>query len=329
MKKIIILFNLFLCCVLSSCNTSVNSSVYISSMGFELEDDQLVTYFLSNPLADISRNKESSDKKTQYVKVKSNNFFEAFEEAEKSLLSPLNFRHIKTTIFSKEFLESKYLEEFLIYLKGVRFISYNFYVFSTTSKIEEIYQFSNPEQISYQYSLLSSPDMLDYRSLGVEKMHFLDFANDYYNGSRYVHIPHIVTNKDWVEKTTLEVDGYLCLDDSVNLYEATKYEGMLFLYDHNSILFHDDRDVYRISNYRIKKTYQKDMFSLQIYYDDITIFGEGSVNNFEEKLALEIKKYLDDYILNQNGLYLIEFYNYLNNKRLNIYNYELEFVHNK
>lgn len=329
MKKILIVLNIFLCYFLFGCNTSVNSSIYISSMGFEVIDGQLVTYFLSNPLADISRNKDEKDNNNQYVKVESKSIFEAFRDAEKSLLSPLNFRHIKTAILSKEFIESKYLEEFLIYLKSVRIISYNFYVFSTISKIEDIYKFSNPEQISYQYSLLSSPDLLDYRSYGVEKVHFLDFANDYYNKNRYLHIPLIVTNKNWLDKITLQVDGYLCLNDNVNLYQTTVYEGMLYLYSHNSILFHDDEDVYRISNYKIEKTYQDNTFNLRIQYDDLIIFGNGSRKEFEEKLVLKIKKYLDDYIQNQNGLYLIEFYNYLNKESLNVYNYEIKFVHNK
>ena len=39
------------------------------------------------------------------------------------------------------------------------------------------YKFKNPEQISYQYSILSSPDLLNYSELGIEKLHFLDFAN--------------------------------------------------------------------------------------------------------------------------------------------------------
>ena len=122
MKKILIVLNIFLCYFLFGCNTSVNSSIYISSMGFEVIDGQLVTYFLSNPLADISRNKDEKDNNNQYVKVESKSIFEAFRDAEKSLLSPLNFRHIKTAILSKEFIESKYLEEFLIYLKKMLLI---------------------------------------------------------------------------------------------------------------------------------------------------------------------------------------------------------------
>ena len=52
MRKIFILILLFFTLALSSCNTNINSSIYISSIGFEIKDDKLVTYFLSNPLTD-------------------------------------------------------------------------------------------------------------------------------------------------------------------------------------------------------------------------------------------------------------------------------------
>ena len=54
MRKIYVILAFFICVFLSGCSTSVNSSVYISSIGFELEEGQLVGYFLSNPLTDIS-----------------------------------------------------------------------------------------------------------------------------------------------------------------------------------------------------------------------------------------------------------------------------------
>ena len=62
-------------------------------------------------------------------------------------------------------------------------------------------------------------------------------------------------------------------------------------------------------------------------YEDITVFGNGNRKEFEEKLRIKIKKYLDDYTLNQNGLYLIRMYNYLNTSSLDIYDYEVEILH--
>lgn len=325
MRKILIFFIVVF--TLSGCNTSVNSSVYISSIGFEVKDDKLVAYFLSNPLTDISRKSEENKKEAQYLKVEGNSCYEVFNEAKQSLLIPLNFLHVKTIIFSKDCFETEYIEDFLNYLKSVRSISYNFYVFSTISKIEDIYKFKNPEQISYQYSILSSPDLLDYSQFGTEKLHFLDFANDYYNPRRYLHIPLLVVNEFWNDNITVEVDGFLSFELTTNIYRNSEFMGMLYLYDQNTILFHDEEDVYRVTNYRVNKYKRNDKFVFSILYEDILVYGKGSKEKFEEKLVLEIKKYLDYYALNQNGLYLIKFYNYLNTDTLDLYNFEIEILH--
>lgn len=328
MRKIQIIILFLLLMFTSGCNTSINSSVYISSIGFEVnEDGKLVTYFLSNPLTDISRSSEDKTKEAQYIKLTTDSVYDAFLEASQSLLSPLNFLHVKTIIFSEKCFGSKYIMDFFNYIKSVRFISYNFYVFATISKIEDIYKFKNPEQISYQYSILSSPDLLSYSEFGIEKLHFLDFANDYFNPNRYLHIPLIVINDSWGKNITLEVDGFLCYEEPITLYRNSEYKGMLYLYDKQYVLLHDEEDVYRITNYRVNKYKKNNTFIFSISYEQITIFGEGSRDKFEKKLAKEIKKYLDSYITNQDGLYLIKFYNYLNTKSLNVYNYEIEIIY--
>ena len=328
MRKILFIFLGVLMFITTGCNTSINSSVYISSIGFELNDEgKLVTYFLSNPLTDITRSSEDKEKEAQYIKLETDNIYEAFLEAKQSLLSPINFLHIKTVIFSEACFSSKYILEFFNYIKSVRFISYNFYVFATVSKIEDIYKFKNPEQISYQYSILSSPDLLTYSDFGIEKLHFLDFANDYFNENRYLHIPLILINDSWGKNITLEVDGFLCHDNPIKLYRNSEFQGMLYLYDKDSLLFQDGDDIYLITNYRVHEYKRTDKFVFSLSYEEITIFGNGSKEKFEEKIVEEIKKYLDSYITNQDGLYLIEFYNYLNTKSLDIYNYEVEILY--
>jgi hypothetical protein len=74
-------------------------------------------------------------------------------------------------------------------------------------------------------------------------------------------------------------------------------------------------------------TIRNNRFVFSILYEDITVFGDGSREKFEEKLVMEIKKYLDSYTTNQNGLYLIKFYNYLNTKSLNLYDFDIEILH--
>ena len=235
MRKIYILILILLILPLYGCNQNINSNIYISSIGFEVKDDKLVTYFLSNPLTNISRGagKEEKDK-TEYIKVETTSVYDAFIEAEKSLLFPLNYRHIKSVIFHKDVFKTSYINDFLDFMKSVKFVSFNYYVFSTRNKLEELYEFSTPEQISYQYSVLSSPDLLDFHQYGTEKIHFLDFANNYYVDERYLHIPLLSVNKTWKDKTTIEVEGFLNAKRS-DEFLSNDYLGMLYLYDNESL----------------------------------------------------------------------------------------------
>ena len=325
MKKIYILIFTTLLIFLSGCSTNINSSIYISSIGFEIEEDKLVSYFLSNPLTNISREDGSStNQEAEYIKVKTTSVYDAFLQANQSLLSPLNFKHIKTVIFNEECFHTKYIDDFFVFMRSIMYVSFNYYVFATTNNIEEIYKFQNPEQISYQYSILSSPDLLKYNERGTEKIHFLDFANDYFSTGRYLHIPLIVINRSWNEKTTVEIDGFLCVDNPVALYKNSEYNGMLYLYDNDSIMYDHGNSIYRILNYRVNKYEKNNRYMFSISYQDIAVFGGGSKDEFEEAIIADIKKFLDSYIINQEGLYLIKMYNYLNKKALDVLNYDIE-----
>ena len=324
MKKITSFISLFLVIVLSGCfNTNINSSIYISSIGFEASEGKLVTYFLSNPLTNISRSENGSDQKSEFIKVETKSVYEAFLIAEQTLLSPLNYKHIKTVIFREEMFKTGFVDEFFAFMKSVLNVSYNYYVFASKDKIEDIYSFKNPEQISYQYSVLSSPNLLKFHEYGTEKMHFLDFVNDYYEKGRYLHVPLIKVNKSWNENTTIEVNGFISVSKTTFIYENSQYPGMLFLYNSDLVLYETEDTMYRIVNYKVNMKEKKGVLTLVISYDDLYIFGIGDEKLLQDKLILDVKFFLDSYIQNENELYLVSEYNYLNKKALDVLDYDV------
>lgn len=304
--------------------SEINSSVYISSIGFEIKDEKIACYFLSNPLNNISRNNNESDNGAQFIKVEAKSIDEGFKEAEKSLLLPLNFRHIKSIVFHKDVLESKYIEEFFQFMRSGVYVTYNYYVFATEDKIEEIIKFKNPEQISYQHSILSSPNLIEFEKYGLEQMHFLDFANDYYETGRYLHIPLISAKKVWNKNSTLEVSGYIACGKEVMTFKNEDYLGMTYLKDQQMIVFYTPNAAYRIIGYKVSFKEISNVFTILSNYEDVYIFGDGNKTLLNEELEKEIKKYLDDYITKYDGLYLINEYNYLNKKALDVLSYDLK-----
>ena len=171
MRKIYLIILSFFVVSLSGCfSNNINSSIYISSIGFEVNEGKIKAYFLSNPLTNISRGSDgnSNGNESEYVSVETDSIYEAFLKAEQSMLSPLNYRHVKTVIFHKDVFATKYIRDFFEFMRSVMYVTYNYYVFATEDKIEEIYSFQNPEQISYQYSVLSSPNLLKFHEYGTE-----------------------------------------------------------------------------------------------------------------------------------------------------------------
>ena len=324
MRKIYILVLILFILPLFGCNQNINSNIYISSIGLEIKDDKLITYFLSNPLTNISRGdgKEEKDK-TEYIKVETTSVYDAFIEAEKSLLFPLNYRHIKSVIFHKDVFKTSYINEFLEFMKSVKFVSFNYYVFSTRSKLEELYEFSTPEQISYQYSVLSSPDLLNFHQYGTEKLHFLDFADSYYVDNRYLHIPLLAVNKTWKDKTTIEVEGFLNAK-KCDVFLSKDYPGMLYLYENEALTISTSNSIYTATNYRVSKSIIDNIYTIVVDYTNLLINGEGSEEEFTDYIKKEISTYFADYIEKEGGLYMIKLYNYLNKKTLNLFEYKIE-----
>lgn len=324
MKKILI--SVLFCLSLCGCfKNEINSSIYISSIGFEVKDDKVVCYFLSNPLNDISRKDGGGEEKeTEYIKIEANSIDEAFKRAEKTLLLPLNYRHVKSVIFHKDFFVSNYVEEFFRFMRSGVKVTYNYYVFATKDKIDEVLEFKNPEQLSYQHSILSSPNLIEFDKYGLEQMHFLDFANDYFEEKRYLHIPLISVNSDWNKNKTLEISGYLAFKNELNIFENKDYLGMIYLKDQEMTVLNSTDAAYRILGYKVSFKEVEGVFTILAKYEDVYIFGSGSREELNIQLFNEIKKYLDDYIAKYNDLYLITEYNYLNKKALNVLSYDIK-----
>ena len=329
MRKVIILC-LFMLSLTGCFKNEINSSIYISSIGFEIKEDKIVCYFLSNPLNNISRNTSGSeDSDSEFIKIEANSIDGAFKEAEKTLLLPLNYRHIKSIIFNKDVFNTKYIEEFFRFMRSGVYVTYNYYVFATEDKIEDILKFKNPEQLSHQNSILSSPNLIEFEKYGLKQMHFLDFANAYFEKGRYLHIPLISVKKVWNKNDTLEVSGYLASQNELNVFKNEDYLGITYLKDQEMIIFYTEEASYRIIGYKVSFKVIDNIYTIVIKYDDLYIFGNGTKDELNLKLRNEIKKYLDDYIAKYNNLYLISEYNYLNKKALDVLLYDIKVINKK
>ena len=321
MRKIILFLTLIISFSLMSCDEKLNTSLYISSIGLEMKEDSLMMYFLCNPLTDITRT-DDSELKTDYFKIEANSISEGISKVKETIPFEINFMHLQTVIFHKSFVEAKKLSMFLNFMRDSRIITYNFYCFITEESIEDIYDYESPDTISFQHSLLASPSTVDYFDFGVEGVHFLNLANNFYDTNRYLHLPIISIKKTLNDKSVLTIAGLATIIDKVHLYLIEEYEAMHYLYEHDFIFYEEQGKTYELRNYRFYFDLIDNKFTFIVRFTPI-LATEKEKNALKASLETELRRFFDAYIENESGLYFIKNYNYLNKKALDAQNYQI------
>ena len=298
-----------------------NQTLYISSLGFDYSNNSIQCYMLSTPLENLSRTTKA-DSGSEYCKTEAQNIDLLFKEADNSVLMPMNFKHTKSLVLTEAFLTSDHFKELLLYIKSSQDLTFNFYVFVTTDSLEDIYSFSNPASISFQFSILSSPDLVNYEYFGSHSLHFLDLSNNYFNGKRFIHIPFLKCVKYWKDKTSLLLDGFVSFSNGKAYeYKKSEYKAFDFLYSQKILMYEIDRKVYKIRDYTVKFEVKDEVFTVIIDYD----LEYGQKEELNDFILTEIATYFDSYIQNSGSLYLIDIYNYINKRRIVSLRYDIIF----
>lgn len=318
MKRIISLF-IILCC-LTGCKSTLNNSLYISSIGFEY-DGNLTAYFLCNPLNDIIRS-EKSELKIEYFTIPVNSVAEGFEKVEEVSPFEVNFMHLQSVIFHKSFIEEGFLESFLQFMKDSRMITYNFYCFTTEKSIGSIFDYESPDTISFQHSLLASPSSVEYKKFGTERLHFLDLANNFYDSNRFVHLPIIDVEEVLNEKKIIKIAGFANLNEKLNFYYLKDFYAMNFLFEQDFVYYVIDNRTYELRNYRFYTDVIDGRFTFLVRFTPIDA-SEKEKNILKSNIAEELRRFFNTYIEREEGLFFIEEYNYLNKKTLDVLDYEI------
>ena len=306
---------------LMGCESKLNMSLYISSIGFEVEEDKLMMYFLCNPLNDIIRS-EKSELKTEYFVIEAESITDGFEKVQEAIPFDINYMHLQTVIFHKDFLASDKLPLFLNFMKESRIVTYNFYCFASEKSIEDIFDYESPETISFQHSLLASPSSVDYSLYGVERVHFLALASDFYDNNRFLHLPIIDLRDSLNDKKILTISGYVSISNELNFYRLDEFYAMHFLYDQDFLFYDCYGKTFELRNYRFYHDVIDGEFTFLVRFTPLNA-SEKEKNALKKNIESAFVSYFEEYIINEGGLYLIDEYNYLNKKALNALKYRI------
>ncbi len=306
MKKIILIISLLF---LSGCNkNTILNTVYISSIGIDYVEEEYVCYFYSPPSKDIGKNNDTNEA-TVYV-VKNKELAYCFNEMFNSAPTNVNMLHLKTMILSDSFKDINVL---LDYFKYSTKVSYNFHVFITNDKLEEIYKYKSMSNISNLYNFLNSPSLIDYEEYGISKSYFLSFANNYLTEGRYNMVPLVK-----IEKTSLNEEEFQLKIKGYSNIEYI-YEGKYYLSSGaKEVSFNNNISL--LVNYKVNYKIIDNIYNINIDFTEVEVSGDLDIKSY---LDQEIRSYLNKVIFNENELFFIKQYNYLFNQNLDTTNYIL------
>ncbi len=201
MKRVICLILLIL--PLCACERyNISTSLFIASIGIEQKDEETYQGYFYLPLSsDVGKAENIENKgKGEFAKVGGKSVADLFKNIKATTSLDINFRHVSSIVLNTELLTPDFLEELSDYIKYSHSIDFNCYLFATDEKMEDIYDFQNPNQESVLHSILVSTGDVKGMFLVTTPLHFLEFVSKFY-ADRSIILPLLDMEELW------QVDG--------------------------------------------------------------------------------------------------------------------------
>lgn len=175
----------------------ISKILFIASVGIEENEDGYQGYFYLPLSSDIGKTENTENKgKGEYAKTSGKSIPELFYNLQNSTSLIMNLKHVSSIVLNQNLLRKEFIIELLDYIKYSLDIDFNCYIFVTKEKLEEIYDFQNPNQESVLNSLLVSTSDADDSFLVSSPIHFLTFAREFYV-ERSILLPALSLEEIW------------------------------------------------------------------------------------------------------------------------------------
>lgn len=288
MKKIIVVVLSLLTVLIVGSIFEISKIVYISSIHFSAQDELSATFFSPSPFA-VGK-AQSDDSSSTYITVKGESIEDVFNSVEHSLEVEINYRHIVSVIFDESFIEEKYITSFNKFIYTNRRMDFNFYIFSSNEKPDDLFSFKNPDNISSYHSILNVNSKSLYLFQYIKPLHYINFLKASSSLDNTIKIPYLSIGHDYQandkEAKYIYLNGILfhskknelvTKEDAPNLLFLNEFNyGRYYLEDYNIV-------IQEISN-KIKVS-NKCVIKVKIYYEATTPIDEDRLS---EKLLEKI-----------------------------------------
>lgn len=255
MKKVLLIVLMML--FLSSCRAAnaIYYNLYFASIGFEFTDNEYTGYFYLPSSIDLGNDKSNNEQKAEVAKASGATLQDVFNYVEASSNLIMNFKHISSMILHESILQNNKLNDIIKFINGFKEIDKNFFIFTTTDKLEDVYMLKNMNNESLILTVLTEPKINQHIFSSSKPIHYLNFCRDYYN-NKTIDLPYVEAKSIFSE----EIDSIIC-------------KGVCFI----------KRDKYLIYNSNNSFNYFNDNINMSFYDQNINVIIEKYSTNYKYK----------------------------------------------
>lgn len=288
-----IILLLLSCLFLTGCRASntIYHNLYIASIGFEHTGEGYTGYFFLPSSMDVGNTSQNtSDKSSEVAVVEGDSISSVFYNLELSSTLNINLKHISSIVLHESMLNDEDLQDFIQYIKESKGFDYNFYIFSTTDKVEDIYKLKNPNQESVILTMLVEPKASSYAFIAAAPIHFLNFCRDYLN-DKVIPLPLIDVEKIWSEeKDSTYCRGITFLSKGKGYSYSYDVEQFEFLKSNVNLEYSDEIISIIMDTYDVRYKYNK---------SGVEISVSVKYRSFYSKIEDGLDEYIKNVIVNK------------------------------
>ncbi len=300
-KKLLILIgSLWILLICVGCQSyDISKMLFIASVGIEKKEDQLSGYFYLPLSSDIGKTENTKNKgQGEFAKTSGRTIPELFQNLQYSTSLTINFRHVSSIVLNEELLQKEFNEELMDFIKFSFEIDFNCYLFVTKEKMEELFDFKNPNQESVLNSMLVSTSDVSALFLVAPPIHFLEFVQRYFN-KRTIILPLLDLKEIWTIES--EPSKNFHAQSAVYYYEdkikeVIRNESSPYFSKSTKFMDHMDKIPLSIKHYKMKQEY-KDILRLKIEFecDIFQTDNKPTTQEIEAFVYKRIKSYIEEF----------------------------------
>ena len=325
MKKLLITIICFISILTTGCQQryTLDQTLFIDSIGLDYNKETKkysIYYHIASSKTLLTNSMGGGSSETIYSigHVEADGIYEGFNMLFRNSIKNITLTHVQSLILTFDFITLENLNKICTMIKTYDYISPNFYIFATESKLDEIYSLQNPENISPFFSLITGNDFVTSYDL----TYFTELARSIFEPYIITKLIVIESNDDiWQNNdekiTSVAPSGTLYINkDGRKLYLKQDEFKAISIINHEEVSSITNNDInYQMHNNKITVKEKDNKYTIKVkgtfYTTNINVFNREEIRtNFiklvqEEFIKLiEYSKEMDFDILNlQNALY--------------------------